>query len=366
MFRGETMEQKIDRIHYRKECLIHNNKSLLILAVFLFVEQLLYSIFLTSPGSLVAKIHMITSVVSLLYGLVLAVIFINFKKGLKDSLWLHLFQFSYLVVLISCSVYRTVYVPSIHFSIPVIYIALLYGSAFLFYYPPVLSGILYGITSAGLIYLSFSVNHGLAYATFNEDVIVNNLLAWLGSYVAYRRFVQQIDSSIMIEEQNKELLRLSSIDWLTQLINRRQIDKSLKEQQEIAEKTDVFYSIIIADIDFFKQVNDDFGHTIGDKILIEITTLFKTNIDKTHILGRWGGEEFMLICQNTSSELAYDIAEGLRASVETHAFSIKRQITCSFGVSTYANGLSMDDVVRQADEALYASKNNGRNLVTVS
>lgn len=359
------MEQKFDRIHYRRECLLHNNKSLLILAVFLCVEQFLYSILLASPGTLIAKIHMMTSAISCLYALAFAVIFINIKKGLEASLWLHIFQFSYLLVLISCSVYRTVYVPSIHFSIPVIYIALLYGSAFLFYYPPLLSGILYGTTSSVLMYLSFRVNHGLAYATFNEDVIVNNLLAWLGSYIAYRRFVQQIDSSIMIEEQNKELLRLSSVDWLTQLINRRQIDKSLKEQHQIASHTGLAYSIILADIDFFKQVNDDFGHTIGDKILVEITDLFKQHNAEGHILGRWGGEEFMLICKNTSRENAYRIAEALRQSVEEHSFSIERGITCSFGVSTYANGLSMDDVVRQADEALYASKKNGRNLVTV-
>jgi len=170
----------------------------------------------------------------------------------------------------------------------------------------------------------------------------------------------------MIEAQNDELLRLSRTDCLTQLSNRRQIDKSLEEIHGQAQSTGGVYSVILADIDQFKQVNDQFGHGIGDIVLVEVTSVFKASVPDGYILGRWGGEEFMIICIDTGIEEAYGIAETLRLAVEGHEFSLERQITCSFGIATYSEGLNIHQVVRNADEALYASKENGRNLVTLS
>ena len=122
-------------------------------------------------------------------------------------------------------------------------------------------------------------------------------------------------------------------------------------------------SIIILDIDFFKKVNDRYGHNVGDKVLIQVAhSLLKTlrNID---VICRWGGEEFLALLPTASLENASLLAEKLRAYIESLEIDIVGGVTVSFGVAQVINGESMEDVIERADKALYLAKNSGRNCV---
>jgi polar amino acid transport system substrate-binding protein len=162
-----------------------------------------------------------------------------------------------------------------------------------------------------------------------------------------------------LKRYNKQLEELSKTDALTKLYNRRKIDEILNKLQNKK------YSLILLDIDNFKEINDVFGHLEGDKVLIKIAELLKNNINSNDVLGRWGGEEFLLICKNTKEHEAYLIAERLRKLIEENDFKI-RKVTASFGVSEANKKTSIKDVLAKADIAMYNAKQNGRNQVIVS
>jgi len=122
-------------------------------------------------------------------------------------------------------------------------------------------------------------------------------------------------------------------------------------------------SLILLDIDFFKKVNDNYGHNMGDQVLIQIShTLLRTlrNID---IICRWGGEEFIAILPTAPLEIASVITEKIRKSIEELDIDIVGKVTASFGVAEVKEGESMEDVVDRADKALYLAKDSGRNCV---
>jgi len=117
------------------------------------------------------------------------------------------------------------------------------------------------------------------------------------------------------------------------------------------------------DIDHFKQINDTHGHGIGDLVLTSLTTLVKQNIRSADSFARWGGEEFVLVCQDTSLDVAFTIAEDLRARIAKACIIDNIKVTASFGVSDMQKGGSVQALFKQADDALYRAKNSGRNKV---
>jgi len=119
------------------------------------------------------------------------------------------------------------------------------------------------------------------------------------------------------------------------------------------------------DIDHFKQVNDSFGHMAGDVVLVELAELFKTSIRSADIVGRWGGEEFMVILPDTDENGAVELAEKIRRKVSENRFPKQDGITISLGVSVFNDDTSVDTIIYRADQALYLAKNKGRNQVQV-
>jgi len=130
-----------------------------------------------------------------------------------------------------------------------------------------------------------------------------------------------------------------------------------------AERYNTIFSIIIMDIDFFKKVNDKYGHKVGDNVLVKIAEILKKNTRNLDVLGRWGGEEFLIICTETDINKAIVIAQKIRLKIEKHNFSIAGHLTCSFGVSQYNKNDKNESTFRRADKALYKAKNSGRNKV---
>ncbi len=178
-----------------------------------------------------------------------------------------------------------------------------------------------------------------------------------------------VTNSINDEERilkiNKELVYLADYDSLTRLYNRRHFDKLCSKLNNSSEQQ---YCVSIIDIDFFKSVNDRFGHKIGDIALQHIAALIKSGIRETDILARYGGEEFVLAMPNIGQDMAYSILERIRQRIESTPLLTTENtlhITASFGLATRTKPEdTIETCLRYADIALYASKNNGRNTIT--
>ena len=168
---------------------------------------------------------------------------------------------------------------------------------------------------------------------------------------------------------NKKLNELYLTDKLTGLYNRFKIDKELSSQKDNIDRNDSYScGLILIDIDYFKSINDTLGHLVGDCILKDISKFLKNNLRKTDIIGRWGGEEFLIILPFTSKDIAKKVAENLRALIEENNFSynMNRKITISIGVTEFSKSKSVEDTLLLVDNLLYKAKENGRNRVEES
>jgi diguanylate cyclase (GGDEF)-like protein len=155
----------------------------------------------------------------------------------------------------------------------------------------------------------------------------------------------------------------STLDQLTGLLNRRALEPRFAEVAEQAVLSGQPVSLVLADIDHFKRVNDEHGHVVGDDVLREVAAAMRASLRSFELLYRFGGEEFLLLLPGAETDDAADIAESLRAAVA----ALEPQdlpLTCSFGVATADGaGLRLDALLDAADRALYAAKHGGRNRV---
>ena len=159
----------------------------------------------------------------------------------------------------------------------------------------------------------------------------------------------------------KRLEKLATTDLLTGLYNRRKFEESLIREIEEAKRYGKTFSIILLDIDFFKEINDTYGHQVGDYILQTIAKLIKKLLRRTDIVARWGGEEFVIILPNGKMKGAFQLAERIRKTVESTKFPIEKKCTVSLGVTEYQPNDTPHSLLKRADLALYAAKQNGRN-----
>lgn len=166
-----------------------------------------------------------------------------------------------------------------------------------------------------------------------------------------------------LRAQLSQMEELAFVDMLTGIANRRQIEISLQKELSSAERYGTPLSIILFDVDHFKSVNDRYGHDKGDYVLRSIAQLFSDYLRDTDWIGRWGGEEFLIISPQTPLSGALLLAERLRVLLAKHSFETVGQITASFGVSSYEANDSLKRLNKRADEALYLAKDHGRNRV---
>lgn len=160
--------------------------------------------------------------------------------------------------------------------------------------------------------------------------------------------------------------RESKTDPLTGCRNRAGFVDVLTREQERLSKHGIPVSFVIMDIDHFKDVNDTYGHNVGDEALLNLSKLVQSKIRNTDSLVRWGGEEFVVLCGDTPLMNAQLLAEKLRAAIEEAVIIKQRQVTCSFGVAEMVPGEDPKNLFERADQALYTSKETGRNKVTVA
>ena len=164
----------------------------------------------------------------------------------------------------------------------------------------------------------------------------------------------------------KRIQEISVTDPLTQLANRLKLDEVITYETERAHRYHYPLSVVLFDIDYFKEINDNYGHQVGDNVLTSFGDIVKSVIREADIAGRWGGEEFLIICPNTDKHGAAKLAEKLRHIIAEYQFNIVGTKTCSFGVATLQDAQNAHELLRHADNALYQAKNEGRNRVVVS
>lgn len=168
----------------------------------------------------------------------------------------------------------------------------------------------------------------------------------------------------IISRYNRKLLKLSMTDKLTGLYNRQKTDKRLMEEEnKVNRYPDYRCSVMMIDVDYFKRINDTMGHQAGDKVLLDLSELMRSLFRQSDLVGRWGGEEFLVILPHTAIEEAEAAAENFRAKVEAFDFKVLLPVTVSIGVGELEEGVTVHESIAKIDTALYAAKHEGRNRV---
>jgi diguanylate cyclase (GGDEF)-like protein len=158
---------------------------------------------------------------------------------------------------------------------------------------------------------------------------------------------------------------LAVTDALTGISNRYAFNQALNNEIYRSNRHNSVFSLLMLDLDHFKNINDTYGHDIGDSILKEMTEIVTSCLREEDFFSRIGGEEFMIILPQTDISSAFQIAERIRQLVESSSFNVDQTITLSIGVSIYHKGENAEDVTKRADIALYKAKNSGRNIVII-
>ncbi len=165
-----------------------------------------------------------------------------------------------------------------------------------------------------------------------------------------------------LAESRARLEELAVRDYLTGIYNRRHIFSEVHRCISSAVRYNEVFSILMLDLDDFKSINDTFGHQMGDRVLQKVASYLEEEVRETDIVGRYGGEEFLIILPNTKKKEAYECAERLRRGVaDLEVDSLKKSPTVSIGVAEYGLQISLEELISRADTLLYRAKNNGKN-----
>ena len=224
------------------------------------------------------------------------------------------------------------------------------------------------ILAIGMALLSLVVSYVIAETISRPIVRLKNLAHDIGEGkletkidVNTRDEVGELASVLGL--MTDELKRRATIDHLTQVYNRSKLDEIMPMEMDRARRYQRVMSVAILDIDFFKKVNDVYGHSAGDNVLKAIADIVKANLRKTSYLFRLGGEEFLVVIPEVDLNGACIMAERIRKEIEDYRFETVGTVTASFGVAQLNDDDTIDSLLRRADTALYKAKGNGRNRV---
>lgn len=218
-----------------------------------------------------------------------------------------------------------------------------------------------------LLFILFSGNESLLYTSYSLTFKVRLLLTFLvvtllaGAYEYSRKVTFE-----QIEKLSEELKVFSQRDYLTKVYNRRGMHNALICCNDLHKKQNKAFSLLLCDIDFFKQVNDTYGHDVGDDILKRVALEIHNTIREEDIIARWGGEEFLILLPQCGLRDAYNIAEKIRKKIESISFehiSEDLRITVSIGLSQHVKEKSVSQTIQEADKQMYQAKEDGRNIV---
>jgi diguanylate cyclase (GGDEF)-like protein len=219
------------------------------------------------------------------------------------------------------------------------------------------------IYSVLVICLVLSMHHFINLGYTNLEIFTFTV-AFIGISLLSTSFIGAFDKEALeLKKLNIKLYDLSIKDQLTGVFNRKGFDQTIEDKVELFKNTSEQFGLIIADIDNFKSINDNYGHSVGDDILIEFTKLLELNIGENDTLCRWGGEEFAIISAQNNLNTTVELAEKIRLAVSQADMPKVKHITASFGVATIDKNDDKFSIVKKADEALYKAKTSGKNKV---
>lgn len=189
-----------------------------------------------------------------------------------------------------------------------------------------------------------------------------------GEIVGAVEVFRDASAMVALESAYRQMRELSERDPLTGIANRRHLDVILAQQADLLGRTGIPFAVVLTDLDHFKQVNDTWGHPIGDQVLTEFARILEQNCRSTDVVGRYGGEEFLAILPGTTLDQAHGVAQRLRAvTVEiAPAAMVGRRITASFGVAEANLEEPPAGLLRRVDAALYRAKKQGRDRVVLA
>lgn len=173
------------------------------------------------------------------------------------------------------------------------------------------------------------------------------------------------DLAAQLNQSLQEVEHLAVTDRLTETYNRRKFDEMVVFEHQRVENGHSPFSLIMFDIDHFKKVNDQHGHSVGDEVLRQLVRLVKSLIRQSDLLIRWGGEEFLILLPTTEAQEAGSFAERIRRTVEEESFGVVENLTISLGVAQLLENDTTDSVLKRVDNALYQAKGEGRNRVVL-
>jgi diguanylate cyclase (GGDEF)-like protein len=192
-----------------------------------------------------------------------------------------------------------------------------------------------------------------------QDLIARTYLRW--SQLVNEHFTQFEELTEILQQRNQHLTVLATNDALTGIHNRHMFGELFDKELASMKRYGTKLSLVMIDLDHFKNVNDTYGHNIGDYVLKTFSQTVKHAIRDADVFARWGGEEFVLLLPNSGCEEAYNAAEKIRQIVEAYCFDEIGQITCSLGITEVSPVDTLKSAVERADEALYNAKDGGRN-----
>src|SRR5690606_25292494 len=206
-------------------------------------------------------------------------------------------------------------------------------------------------------------------------IIIFWLIIILG-YILYRSFQlsnqlkeqilrenELIEINHILDSRSRQLDIKSKTDHLTGVFNRQGLEDALQVALNERRENQNPLSLIMFDLDHFKLINDNHGHLVGDEVLTQVADLVQKHVRKNDVFARWGGEEFVLVCKDSTAKEAEFLAEKLRELISLHEFPHGLKVTASFGVADIKPEQTLDTLFRNADLALYRAKNGGRNRV---
>lgn len=173
-------------------------------------------------------------------------------------------------------------------------------------------------------------------------------------------------SELKLRNYNIKLQQMASLDALTHLMNRRSMNEYLSQLVYTKEKKGDIFSIAIADLDFFKKINDNYGHDAGDYVLTEVSEIFSKTMEGRGKVARWGGEEFLFCFEDLNVSQAFNVLDEMRAKIENFNFNFKDKpinVTITIGLEEYYHITGIEGTISKADQKLYEGKTSGRNRV---
>jgi diguanylate cyclase (GGDEF)-like protein len=216
------------------------------------------------------------------------------------------------------------------------------------------------------IVMSLTLIPGIQLIFFREDATPGTFDTLIQFYIATFGFIvalYHIQRVFEVYLQAEAAKRFAYMDFLTGLPNRRKLDETLSASIDVSKEDENPLTVILFDIDNFKQVNDTYGHDVGDAVLKSVATNVKNTLSEDVSFGRWGGEEFIIIAPNKTFEQGREIAKIVQQKMEENVIDEVGVVTASFGVATLQDNDESKDILKNADQALYKAKESGKNTV---